>query len=114
MNPRTITVQAPVRIPKPLNELKEKGKCFLSTFGTDSGFIFRWVAVKDCPMYIRQKTGEKARLVIGLTSKIADLPRHGKVVLTFEEMLACEDNDKIYRTWKPSEWFPYLAAKQTA
>ncbi len=108
LNRRTITVQAPLRIPKPIGG---KETSFLYVFGTDSGFAFRWVRLKDCPMYIRPKTGQKARLVMSLTSEMSDLPTYGKVVLMFEEMLACEDNEKIYRTWKPGEWFPYLQGK---
>lgn len=110
MNKRTITVQAPLRIPKPPSG---KGRYFLFVFGTDSGFAFRWVRLKDCPMFIRPKTSQKARLVMSMTNQMSDLPTHGKIVLTFEEMLACEDNKTIYHTWKPGEWFPYLQGKQT-
>jgi len=34
------------------------------------------------------------------------MPKHGKVVLTFEEMLVSDDG-KIYLKWNPSKWFLY-------
>ena len=62
-----------------------------------------------CPIYIRAKTGQKARLVISLTSDISCLPAHGKIVLTFEEMLVCDGGNPVYAKWKTEEWFPYAS-----
>jgi hypothetical protein len=44
---------------------------------------------------------------MSLTSDISKLPKHGKVVLTFEELLVSDDGKTIYRDWNPSEWFRY-------
>jgi len=104
MNPRNITVQAPPLIPKSTN--RAKGRAFLHVVCTESAFRFRWVSLDESPIHIRPKTGEKRRLTMSLTSKISKLPKHGKVVLTFEEILVSDDG-KIYNKWSPSEWFPY-------
>jgi len=44
---------------------------------------------------------------MSLTSDISKLPKHGKAVLTFEEMLVSEDGKTTYTKWNPSEWFRY-------
>jgi hypothetical protein len=103
MNPKTITVQAPVQVPLAPKE----GLHFLHVLCGDSGFVFRWVSLADSPLYIRPKTGEKRRLIMSATSNMSELPAHGKVVLTFEEILASEDGKPAYTTWKPDEWFEY-------
>jgi hypothetical protein len=100
-------MQAPIHIPDPPKAPNARGTHFLHAFGTASGFALRWISVAECPIYVRMKIGQKARLVMSLTNRITELPMHGKVVLTFEEMLACDDNT-IYNTWDPAEWFPYL------
>ena len=105
MNARKVTVQAPPIFPKPP---PGKGHAFVHVVCSESGFRFRWVPLNDSPIYIRPKTGEKCRLTMSLTSEISKLPKHGKVVLTFHELLVSNDGKKIYRTWKPTEWFPYV------
>ena len=102
MNPRKITVQAPPIIPKSPG----KGFSFLHIVCTDSEFQFEWVPLNESPIYIRPKTGEKRRLTMSLTNDISKLPKHGKVVLTFEALLV-SDSGEIYKKWNPSEWFPH-------
>jgi len=87
--------------------VRGKGRAFLHVVCTDSGFQFQWVPLLDSPIYIRPETGDKFRLTMSLTSDISKLPKHGKAVLTFEEMLVSEDGKTIYTKWNPSEWFRY-------
>jgi hypothetical protein len=102
MNPKQITVQAPIQIPP---APQSGGTHFLHVIDTADGFAFRWVPLSDCPVYVRSTTGERARLTMSLTNRIADIPKHGKAVLIFEEFLATEDGSKRYSTWNPNEWF---------
>jgi hypothetical protein len=103
MNPRKITVQAPLQIP----EAPNNSAAFLHVVCTDTGFRFRWIPVQESPIYIRASTGEKMRLTMSLTSDISKLPKHGKAVLTFEDILVSDDGKTNYKTWNPSEWFQY-------
>jgi hypothetical protein len=100
MNARKITFQAPVEIP----EAPKVGAQHLYVLSDESGFHLKWVPLIECPLLERAKTGEKMHKTMSLTSDISHLPQHGKVVLSFEDILVSHDGRKIYRSWDPAEW----------
>jgi hypothetical protein len=106
MNPRTITLDASATIPRP----PAKRIYFLHVFGSENGFLTRWVELSECPRYIHPTTGKRARLAMVETSARARMvSRQRKTVLVFEEALVDEhDGVPITTDWNPSEWFPYL------
>jgi hypothetical protein len=76
-------------------------------YSEEEGYTFAWIELNDCPIYIRPKTAERARLRTSLTSSIRSITQHGKIELIFEDLLHPEGGKKLYNKWDPSEWFEF-------
>jgi hypothetical protein len=79
---------------------------FLDVVPSDHGtFQLRWRSLEDWPLMVRASTGEQARLVRRVTSDVdvANLPRIGRVTLTFEECIA-NDQGQTFDEWDETDW----------
>ena len=70
----------------------------------DGGFVLQWRPVDECPVIVRQSTGERGRLIRAITNKITELPRFGKVTITVEEAIKLDNSEKIYNKWNEEDW----------
>ena len=102
MNTRHITFHAPVFLP----EGPKEGTHHLSVLYSEEGYTLFWKPLDGCPVFVNPATNNKARLTIALTSDIGNIPIHGKVVLSFEEILVEEGSGQTTKEWKPSDWIP--------
>jgi len=102
MNLRTITVPAPVQVPPG----GQKGS-FLHPTHNGETFVFKWVHPTESPAFINPTTDEILRWTMSLDGGIQDLPKHGKAVIHFRDILVTDDGEVRYLEWDWSEWFPY-------
>lgn len=101
MLPEHYTFDAPIVMPKPP---LGQGRGFLDVIRSGDSLQLSWVAPKECPLVVHAITGERGRLIRGLTNDIRELPKFGKVTLIFQRVIAVENSDKVYGSWDPKDW----------
>ena len=106
MNTVTITHLAPFDFPIPAGN----GLEFPSVCHNGESFVFRAVHFDDLPKFLNTKTGLVRSLALVLACNIQDLPKHGKVKLTFGYLMVSPDGEANLGDWDWSEWVPYCPA----
>lgn len=102
MNPESYTFVAPIEVPT-IRGGRHGGFFDIVSDGSAT-YQLRWRSLEDWPLVVRESTGEEGRLVLSVRNDVSNIPRHGRVTLTFEQCIAVEDGARLYDSWDENDW----------
>lgn len=101
MHPEYFQFVAPIEVPTICGGNRNG---FLDIVSDKESHQLRWRSLEDWPRIVRKSTGEEGRLVRRVTNDVNNIPRSGRVTLTFVKCIAVENGATLYDEWDENDW----------